>query len=213
MPSTKQNKTKRRYYRGAGACVLVFSTTDRASFDAVPTWVRKVKEECGNIAMCLVQNKVDLIDKSVVTPEEAENLARSLGTKFFRTSVKDNLNVTPVFEHLAALQDRLARQGHVERMDAAQQLPQRGPSVNAFGGGGASGAPAARTTAAGASSTAASGSAKSAGAPAGASSSVPEGGAAFKISAKPTTSRTGGKKKLMSVRGTSATPMHVKVRV
>ncbi|GHP10512.1 hypothetical protein PPROV_000924300 [Pycnococcus provasolii] len=50
----------RTYYRGAGACVLVFSTTDRASFDAVPTWVRKVKEECGNIAigtMGIIRNK------------------------------------------------------------------------------------------------------------------------------------------------------------
>ncbi len=48
---------------GAGAAVIAFSTTDRASFDAVPSWARKVAEQCGDIAMVLVQNKVDLLDR------------------------------------------------------------------------------------------------------------------------------------------------------
>jgi hypothetical protein len=48
---------------GAGAAVLAFSTTDRASFDALPSWRAKVLEQCPSIAMVLVQNKVDLIDK------------------------------------------------------------------------------------------------------------------------------------------------------
>ena len=30
------------YYRGAQACVVAFSTTDRASFDAVVRWKNKV---------------------------------------------------------------------------------------------------------------------------------------------------------------------------
>jgi len=47
------------YYRGAGACALVFSTVDRASFDAVEKWRRKIEAECGTgVVMCLVQNKV-----------------------------------------------------------------------------------------------------------------------------------------------------------
>lgn len=31
------------YYRGAQACVLAFSTTDRVSFEAVKEWKMKVK--------------------------------------------------------------------------------------------------------------------------------------------------------------------------
>lgn len=31
------------YYRGAQACVLAFSTTDRNSFDALWDWKRKVR--------------------------------------------------------------------------------------------------------------------------------------------------------------------------
>jgi Ras-related protein Rab-23 len=47
--------------------VLVFSTTDRASFDALPSWRAKVLEQCPSIAMVLVQNKVDMIDKVNLT--------------------------------------------------------------------------------------------------------------------------------------------------
>ena len=46
------------YYRGTGACALVFSTVDRASFEAVEKWKRKVEEQCGPIVMAMVQNKV-----------------------------------------------------------------------------------------------------------------------------------------------------------
>lgn len=56
----------RRYYRGAGACVVAFSTTDRNSFEAIAKWIDKVTQECGEISMVLIQNKVDLIDQTVV---------------------------------------------------------------------------------------------------------------------------------------------------
>lgn len=48
------------YYRGTGACAVVFSTVDRASFEAVEKWKRKVEEHCGSIVMVMVQNKVRL---------------------------------------------------------------------------------------------------------------------------------------------------------
>lgn len=92
-----------QYYRGAGACVLAFSTTDRESFDAIKGWKEKVENVCGkgNVAMALIQTKIDLIDQTVVNTEEAERLALQLGVKFFRTSTKENFNVDPVFEYLA----------------------------------------------------------------------------------------------------------------
>mmetsp|Transcript_32117 Transcript_32117/g.44528 ORF Transcript_32117/g.44528 Transcript_32117/m.44528 type:complete len:246 (-) Transcript_32117:238-975(-) len=101
----------RTYYRGAGACVIAFSTTDRESFDAVLSWKKKVEAECGNIAMVLVQNKVDLIDQAVMSAEEAEAMARKVGLKFYRACVKENLNVTEVFKYLAELNDTKTRQG------------------------------------------------------------------------------------------------------
>ncbi|PVD23723.1 hypothetical protein C0Q70_16996 [Pomacea canaliculata] len=89
------------YYRGAQACVLAFSTVDRDSFEAIETWKKKVEDEVGEIGMVIVQNKIDLIDDAVVQPEEAENLAKKLRLRFYRTSVKENLNVDEVFRYLA----------------------------------------------------------------------------------------------------------------
>lgn len=89
------------YYRGAGACAIVFSTTDRASFEAVDSWKRKVEDECGGIVMALVQNKVDLIDEAKMSPAEVEAAARRLGVRLYRACVKDNVNVSEVFDYLA----------------------------------------------------------------------------------------------------------------
>jgi Ras-related protein Rab-23 len=93
----------RNYYRGAQACVIVFSTTDRASFVAVESWKDKVEREVQNLPIVIVQNKVDQIESAVMTPKEAEDLSRKLGLKLYRTCVKDNTNVDAVFELLADL--------------------------------------------------------------------------------------------------------------
>lgn len=90
----------RGYYKGAGAGVIAFSTVDRASFDALDSWQRKVRDECGDIPMLLVQNKVDLIDQAVMSPQEVEATAQRLGLALYRTCVKENLNVTEVFRYL-----------------------------------------------------------------------------------------------------------------
>ncbi|XP_015598647.1 ras-related protein Rab-23 isoform X1 [Cephus cinctus] len=90
------------YYRGAHACVLAYSATDRDSFDAIPSWKLKVENECGEIPTVLVQNKMDLIDQCVIDPEEAERLGRALGCKLLRTSVKEDVGVVGVFRHLAS---------------------------------------------------------------------------------------------------------------
>jgi len=89
------------YYRGAQACVIAFSTTDHASFEAVKKWKRKVEDECGHVPMVLVQNKIDLLHESQIDSHEVEKFARNTGLKLFRTSVKENLNIGRVFQHLA----------------------------------------------------------------------------------------------------------------
>jgi Ras-related protein Rab-23 len=80
----------KQYYRGAKGCVLAFSTTDRDSFEAIPEWHEKVKRECDeSLCKILIQNKYDLKEKAVVTDEEADKLAETLGLKFYRSSVKN----------------------------------------------------------------------------------------------------------------------------
>lgn len=54
------------YFPGAQACVLVFSTTDRDSFQAIDSWKEKVEAEVGDIPTVLVQNKIDLLEETVI---------------------------------------------------------------------------------------------------------------------------------------------------
>ncbi|XP_067935631.1 ras-related protein Rab-23-like [Watersipora subatra] len=90
----------RAYYRGAQACVLAFSITDRHSFEAIDSWKAKVEQEVGEIPMVLVQNKMDLAPDAVVTDEESESTAKRLKLRLYKTSVKDNMNIDAVFEYL-----------------------------------------------------------------------------------------------------------------
>jgi len=92
----------KNYYRGAGAVVYAFSTTDRASFAEIENWKRRVEEVCGSsLVSVLIQNKTDLINDAKMTTAEAEDLARRIGVKLYRTCVKSNLLVAEVFEYLA----------------------------------------------------------------------------------------------------------------
>ena len=46
--------------------MVAFSTTDRDSLAAVRKWRKKVEDECGDIPMVLVQNKIDPIAQSEI---------------------------------------------------------------------------------------------------------------------------------------------------
>ncbi|PIK51932.1 putative ras-related protein [Apostichopus japonicus] len=61
---------------------------------------QKWKKKVGQIPLVLVQNKIDLVEEAVLEPEEAEALAKRLKLRFYRTSVKENLNVEEVFRYL-----------------------------------------------------------------------------------------------------------------
>jgi len=177
----------RTYYKGAGAVVFAFSTTDRASFDDIKKWHAKVVEECGNPAMVLVQNKVDLMDDARMDAGEVEQLAKELRLKLYRTCVKDDLNVTDVFTHLGKEfvnrggESALGSSGvpSMEEM-ATKPIVERSannPASASSAGAGGDAAPAA---------------------------SAPENGAAlggdaFKLGAKgPSVRRTGGKKRMFT---------------
>ncbi|KAF8063782.1 RAB23 [Scenedesmus sp. PABB004] len=102
----------RASYRGADGGVLVFSTADRASFDALPAWRAKLVAACGaRLPMVVVQNKVDLLEQAAVSSSEAEAMARRLGLTFVRACATEGLNVTAAFVRLAELHDRATRLG------------------------------------------------------------------------------------------------------
>jgi Ras-related protein Rab-23 len=92
-----------RHLRDANAVVLVFSTTDRASFERLREIYAKVREECERQCLVvLVQNKVDLLDDATMTTDEVEQLARDLRVRLYRVSCKDPDIVEQVFVYIAA---------------------------------------------------------------------------------------------------------------
>ena len=95
------NAITRRYYRGADACLIVFSINDRNSFNQVKSWHQKMLQECGNIPSALVMSKIDLKDDIKVDNKEAEQLANELKMKLFKVSSKEGIQVDECFEYLA----------------------------------------------------------------------------------------------------------------
>lgn len=75
----------RKYYKGASACILAFSTEDHDSLKNVTKWKKKVDDECGDLPTVLVQTKSDLKDKQPFSDDEVNSLAKKLGTQLFLT--------------------------------------------------------------------------------------------------------------------------------
>jgi Ras-related protein Rab-8A len=92
------------YYRGAQGIVIVFSLTDRKSFENVPNWYNNVQRNLGDSmpSMVLVGSHCDRQDK-VVTNEEALEVAASLGLPYFECSSLTGHNVGVAFWSLAAM--------------------------------------------------------------------------------------------------------------
>ena len=54
-----------------------------------------------SLVIMMIGNKCDLVEEREVSREEAEQLAKQLGLKYFETSAKSGSNVEAIFEELA----------------------------------------------------------------------------------------------------------------
>jgi len=90
-----------RYYKGASGALIVFSVTDKDSFNSVKKWRDKIRSECDSIPIVLVMNKIDMINEAVINDKEAMDLAVELKMSLVKVSVKDNIMVDETFENLA----------------------------------------------------------------------------------------------------------------
>jgi len=93
-----------QYMRQGQGYILVYSVTDRASFEKTKEFHDEVVRAKGgkeNVVMVMVGNKCDLKDDRQVTTEEGEKKAEEYGTPlFFETSAKTNTNVQNVFDQI-----------------------------------------------------------------------------------------------------------------
>jgi GTPase KRas protein len=111
--------------------VLVYSVTDRGSFERISTFHNRIERvtkafatrtddsvECAPVM--LVANKIDRAADSEVATIEGQNLARDLRCDFVETSAKNNINVERAFYHVVRdlRRQRLAAKNRM--LDASQ---------------------------------------------------------------------------------------------
>ncbi|CCG81959.1 GTP-binding protein SAS1 [Taphrina deformans PYCC 5710] len=118
------------YYRGAMGILLVYDVTDQKSFDNVKTWFGNVEQHASeDVNKILVGNKCDFDEKRVVSQEQGQALADSLGIPFVEASAKANINVEEAFLSLA-------RQIMVRMLNNAQTESQAQSGVSLDGAAG-----------------------------------------------------------------------------
>ena len=92
----------KKYYQNADGIFLFYDVTNTKSFENIIFWVNSVKDCTGaekRLTLFLIGNKIDLPNREV-TREEAEELANSLGMKYYEVSNKINMNINEVVSRM-----------------------------------------------------------------------------------------------------------------
>ena len=92
------------YLKGTNGVVLIFDITKKDTFDWIQGWIddinKNVKADIGKI---LFGNKKDLENEREVLKEDAEQLAKELGCKYYEGSSKTGDNVTEALDECAKI--------------------------------------------------------------------------------------------------------------
>jgi len=93
---------REQYMRTGEGFLLVFSVTDRSSYEEIPkfhTQILRVKDK-DEFPMILVGNKSDLEAERNVSTAEAQELGRKLKIPYLEASAKNRINVDASFHDL-----------------------------------------------------------------------------------------------------------------
>ncbi|XP_064627141.1 ras-related protein R-Ras2-like [Lineus longissimus] len=96
---------REQYMRSGEGFLLVYSVTDRSSFDEVYKFHRQILrvKDRDEFPMVLVANKVDLEHQRIVSSEEGPELGRQLNVRYIEASAKLKLNVDQAFHELVRI--------------------------------------------------------------------------------------------------------------
>lgn len=88
------------FYRDSNAIALVYSITNRESFEAITTyWYPEVKKECAkDTILCVCANKADLYEDEQVSDEEGKAYAKSIDAIYMQTSAKTKNGIESLFQ-------------------------------------------------------------------------------------------------------------------
>jgi len=92
-----------QYMRQGQGYLLVYSITDRASFENTKVFydeLVRAKVNKAEIVLIVVGNKSDLKDDRQIGEEEGKKLAADYGAIFYETSAKFNANIKTVFDEV-----------------------------------------------------------------------------------------------------------------
>jgi len=92
---------KESYFYGANGLIAVADATDAATVVSIRRWLDLAQGVAGKVPVHIVANKVDLVDKLTLSPEELENTARELNATFTQTSAKTGEHVEDSFLAIA----------------------------------------------------------------------------------------------------------------
>lgn len=90
----------RNLYLRVQGIILLYDITKMETFEHITNWLKSIKENCENIPVILVGNKIDLPDK-VISTEEGQEMANKYNIEFMEASAKDGTNVKEAFYAVA----------------------------------------------------------------------------------------------------------------
>ncbi|EJW86162.1 hypothetical protein WUBG_02927 [Wuchereria bancrofti] len=120
---------REQYLRSGNGFLLVFSVTDRNSFEeAIRLYklILRVKDR-DEFPIILVGNKADLDSDRLISRQEAEELARRLRVPYVECSAKHRMNVDESFHNLVRL-IRSFRQQERQSSDGVDLIPSKSNS-------------------------------------------------------------------------------------
>lgn len=89
-----------KFYAGSHGALVLYSITDRNSFEAVKDWLEELKKHTDCHFLILVGTKSDLESQRSVSKSEGQEFAKLNDMSFMETSAKDNINVDAAFDVL-----------------------------------------------------------------------------------------------------------------
>ena len=90
------------YLKGTSGVILVYDITNKETFDLIQGWIEDINENNkANVGKILLGNKLDLETNREVPKEDAEQLAKELGCKFFEGSAKTGENIQEALDEVA----------------------------------------------------------------------------------------------------------------
>ncbi|CAL8117457.1 unnamed protein product [Orchesella dallaii] len=96
---------REQYMRSGEGFLLVFSVTERSSFEEITKFYRQILrvKDRDEFPMLIVANKADLDSQRVVGRDEAQNLAKQLRIPLVECSAKLRMNVDQAFYELVKI--------------------------------------------------------------------------------------------------------------